>query len=139
MDEAVLWPLVVYAVSIIFLIAIIFILSSVLGERHEERATNEIYESGMIPTGSSRLRFPVYFYLVAMFFVIFDLETVFIVSWAVAYRELSWAGYIFIVLFIIELAIALFYIWKMGALDFGPDGKKILAAYHKITGKQKQL
>ena len=87
---------------------------------------------------SSRLRFPVYFYLVAMFFVIFDLETVFIVSWAVAFRELSWGGYIFIVLFIIELAIALFYIWKMGALDFGPDGNKILAAYYKITGKQKQ-
>ncbi len=136
MVVSIMWPLVVYSGSVIFLIVIIFILSHVLGERHEERLTHEIYESGMAPTGSSRIRFPVYFYLIAMFFVIFDLETVFIVSWAVAFKELSWAGYIFIVLFIIELGIALFYIWKMGALDFGPDGKKILAAYHKITGKR---
>jgi NADH-quinone oxidoreductase subunit A len=134
----VLWPLVAYSVAVILLVAIILVLSHFLGERHEDRATHEVFESGMIPTGTSRVRFPAYFYMVAMFFVIFDLEAAFIVTWAVAFRELGWAGYAAILLFIVELAVVLFYIWKMGALDFGPDGKKILEAYHKIIGKSKK-
>jgi NADH-quinone oxidoreductase subunit A len=134
----VLWPLVAYTVSVIVLVTIIIILSHFLGERHEDRATHEVFESGMVPTGTSRVRFPVHFYLVAMFFVIFDLETAFIITWAVAFRELGWTGYIGILIFILELAIVLFYIWKLGALDFGPDGKKILAAYHKIIRKNKK-
>ena len=134
----VLWPLVAYTVAVILLVAIILGLSHILGERHEDRATHEVFESGMIATGTSRIRFPAYFYLVAMFFVIFDLETAFIVTWAVAFKELGWAGYAAILLFIVELAVVLFYIWKMGALDFGPDGNKILNAYHKIIGKSKK-
>ncbi len=132
----VLWPLVAYTVVVILLVGIIIGLSHILGERHEDRATHEVFESGMIATGSSRVRFPAHFYLVAMFFVIFDLETAFIITWAVAFRELGWSGYIAILIFIIELAAVLFYIWKLGALDFGPSGKKILAAYHKITRKK---
>jgi NADH-quinone oxidoreductase subunit A len=133
----ILWPLVAYTVVVILLVAIIIGLSHILGERHEDRATHEVFESGMIATGTSRIRFPAYFYLVAMFFVIFDLEAAFIITWAVSFRELGWAGYFAILIFIVELAVALFYIWKMGALDFGPDGRKILAAYHKLIRKTK--
>ncbi len=129
------WPLVAYCVSVVALVGVIIFLSHLLGERHEDRATHEVYESGMVATGSSRLRFPSHFYMIAMFFVIFDLETAFIVAWAVAVKELGWAGYVAVLVFIIELAVLLFYIWRTGALDFGPDGKKILAAYHKITKK----
>lgn len=132
----VLWPLAAYSVVVILLIGIILALSHILGERHEDRATHEVFESGMVITGSSRVRFPAHFYLVAMFFVIFDLETAFIITWAVAFRELGWVGYTAILVFIIELGVVLFYIWKLGALDFGPSGKKILQAYHKITGKK---
>ena len=132
----VLWPLLAYTVVVILMVAIIIGLSYILGERHEDKATHEVFESGIIATGNSRIRFPAHFYLVAMFFVIFDLETAFIVSWAVAFRELGWVGYTAILVFIIELAVVLFYIWKMGALDFGPSGKKILEAYHKITRKK---
>jgi NADH-quinone oxidoreductase subunit A len=132
----VLWPLLAYTVVVILMVAIIIGLSYILGERHEDKATHEVFESGIIATGTSRIRFPAHFYLVAMFFVIFDLETAFIVTWAVAFRELGWVGYIAILVFIVELGVVLFYIWKMGALDFGPSGKKILEAYHKITRKK---
>lgn len=114
-----LWPLVIYFVGILVLIVGILGLSYVLGQRHHERGTGDPYESGMLPTGSARLRFDVKYYLVAMFFVVFDLEAVFLVAWAVAFRELGWAGYIEAVIFIVVLAAALVYIWKLGALDWG--------------------
>jgi NADH-quinone oxidoreductase subunit A len=70
-----------------------------------------------------------------MLFVIFDVETIFIVSWAIAFRELGWYGYIGVLVFILLLVVVLVYEWRNGALDFGPDGKKILKAYHKLIRK----
>jgi NADH-quinone oxidoreductase subunit A len=93
--------------------------SWLLGQRHRGRETGEPYESGVAPTGSARLRLSANFYIIAMFFVIFDLEVVFIVAWAVAIRELGWPGYIGVLLFIGVLMIALLYEWKLGALDWG--------------------
>lgn len=113
----VLWPLAVYFAAVILLVAAMLIISHFLGQRHVERATGEPYESGIVPTGSARLRFSAQFYLIAMFFVIFDLEAVFIFAWAVAFRELGWAAYAAIVTFILLLGAALIYIWRMGALD----------------------
>jgi hypothetical protein len=66
-----------------------------------------------------------------MLFVIFDVETIFIYSWAVAFRELGWYGYLGVLIFVILLFVVLIYEWKNGALDFGPDGNKILKAYKK--------
>src|SRR5688572_31290516 len=68
-------------------------LSFVLGQRHKEHATNEPYEGGILSSGSARLRFSSQFYLIAMLFVIFDVETIFIFSWAIAFKELGWFGY----------------------------------------------
>lgn len=96
-------------------------LSYVLGERHKAHARNEPYESGVEATGTARLRLSAKFYLVAMFFVIFDLEAVFIVAWAIGLMELGWAGYIEIVIFIGVLLAALVYLWRLGALDWGPQ------------------
>jgi NADH-quinone oxidoreductase subunit A len=93
-------------------------LSYILGERHHDRATGEPYESGIVSTGSARQRFSAKFYLIAMFFVIFDLEAVFIFAWAVAARELGWAGYIEVLVFIGVLVAALVYLWRQGALDW---------------------
>lgn len=104
-------------------------LSYFLGERHKETQTDTIYESGIKTTGDARIRFPVHFYLVAMFFVIFDLEAAFIISWAIAFRETGWPGYIGVLIFIIILLIVLLYEWRIGALDFGPKGKKIVKLY----------
>lgn len=126
-----LWPLLIYGVAVILLIGGMLVISHFIGERHSEKATSEPFESGVIPTGSARLHFPIHFYIVAMFFVVFDLEAVFIFIWAISLMETGWSGYIVILLFIIELMIVLFYLWKIGALDFGPNSKAILKAYHK--------
>ena len=99
-------------------------LSYLLGQRHQERATGEPYESGIVSTGSARLRFPAQFYLVAMLFVIFDLEAVFIFAWAIAFRELGWNGYIGVLVFIGALVAALVYAWRLGLLDWGSKGRR---------------
>jgi NADH-quinone oxidoreductase subunit A len=114
-----LWPLGVYFAVVIMLAAGILGLSYVLGERHKEKATGEPYESGILPTGSARLRLSAKFYLMAMFFVIFDLEAAFIFAWAIALRDVGWTGYLEILVFIGVLLAALIYLWRVGALDWG--------------------
>jgi NADH-quinone oxidoreductase subunit A len=94
-------------------------LSALLGQRHWQRTTGEPFESGMKPTGTARIRFDVKFYLMAMFFVIFDLEAVFIFAWAANVRQLGWFGYIEMLIFVGFLLLALFYLWRVGALEWG--------------------
>ncbi|SMC90621.1 NADH-quinone oxidoreductase subunit A [Pedobacter nyackensis] len=130
-----LWPFLVYGAFVLALLALILSLSYFLGQRHKARASGQPYESGILETGSARLRFSAQFYLVAMMFVIFDIEVVFIVLWALAFQELGWPGYLSICVFIGLLFVVLIYEWSLGALDFGPDGKKILKAYRKLILK----
>ena len=113
-----LWPLAVYAVIVGMLVVAMLGLSYVLGQRHQDRATGSPYESGILSEGSARVRFPAKFYLVAMFFVIFDLEAVFIFAWAIAVRETGWTGYAEVLLFIMVLLATLAYLWRVGALDW---------------------
>jgi NADH-quinone oxidoreductase subunit A len=120
------WPFIIYASAVFILIGILIGLSHILGERHKEKTTDEPYESGIPPTGDARLRFSSGFYIIAMFFVIFDLDAAFIMLWAVSFRELGLPGYIGILVFISLLIVLLVYELSIGALDFGPDGKKIL-------------
>lgn len=134
-NTALLWPILAYAAIVFTLVGAILGLSYVFGQRHNDRATGEPFESGILNTGSARLRFSSQFYLIAMLFVIFDVETIFIFSWAIAFRELGWYGYAGVVIFIILLVVVLIYEWRNGALDFGPDGGKILKAYKKLKGK----
>ncbi|MEJ2164724.1 MAG: NADH-quinone oxidoreductase subunit A, partial [Desulfobacterales bacterium] len=106
------------------LVVLILALTSLLGERHRDRATVEIYECGIISTGSARVRFAAKFYLMAMFFVIFDLESVFILLWSVDVRYLGWTGFVEIAVFIGILLAALFYLWRVGALEWGTSRHK---------------
>jgi NADH-quinone oxidoreductase subunit A len=126
------WPFIVFSIIVVFLIGIMIGLSYLLGERHKEKTTDEPYESGIPPTGDARLRFSSGFYLIAMFFVIFDLDAAFIMLWAVSFRELGLPGYIGILIFIGVLMVLLIYELSIGALDFGPNGKKILKYKNKI-------
>jgi len=120
-----LWPLVVYFIGVVALVLVILGLSSILGQRSKmQRATAEPFESGVVGIGSSQMPVSVEFYLVAMFFVIFDLETVFIFAWAVAFYELGWFGYFAVSVFVLVLIIALIYEWKSGALDWGVKKRK---------------
>jgi NADH-quinone oxidoreductase subunit A len=123
-DATALWPLVVYFAAVLFVASAMIGLAYILGERHKDRATDQIYESGILTTGDARLRLNAQFYMVAMFFVIFDLETVFIVAWALGVKELGWVGYIEILIFIGILLAALVYLWRIGALDWGPKTQR---------------
>ena len=113
-----LWPLALYFAFVLGLALVMVGLSWVLGERHKERQTGETYEGGILATGKGRSRFNSRFYLVAMFFVIFDLESVFIFSWALVLRRAGWPAYIEMVVFIAILLIPLAYLWRQGALDW---------------------
>lgn len=114
-----LWSFFAYLVGTLLLVAVMVGLSYVLGERHRGWATAQPYESGMPPTGSARLRFPVRFYLIAMFFVLFDLESVYLVAWAVGVRAAGWTGFFEVVLFVALLLATLVYLARVGALDWG--------------------
>ncbi|MCG6943697.1 MAG: NADH-quinone oxidoreductase subunit A [Thiohalocapsa sp.] len=113
-----LYPLLIYVALVLLVIGGLIALSYVLGQRHQEPATGEPFESGIVHIGSGWLRIPVRFYLVAVLFVIFDLEAAFIFAWAVAARQTGWDGYIEILVFIGILAAALAYLWRVGALDW---------------------
>ncbi len=126
-----LWPLLLYAVLVVVLLGVILGLSYMLGQHHSDRATNEPYEGGIVQAGSARLRFSAQFYLVAMLFVIFDVEAVFIMLWALGFYELGWPGYIGAAIFIGQLVVVLIYEWGIGALDVGPNAGKIMRAYKK--------
>jgi NADH-quinone oxidoreductase subunit A len=120
----VLWPLVVFFFVVLLVPAGMIVVSHVLGQRHSERATGSPYESGIVSEGSAEARFSIKFYLIAMFFVVFDLEAVFIFSWAIAVREVGWAGYLEILFFIVILVATLAYLWRLGALDWGPKTRR---------------
>src|SRR5699024_8090023 len=115
-----LWTLLVYTACVIGLVGFMRIGSHVLRPRHSTRMGSMPYESGMIPVGSARMRFSAKFYLVAIFFVLFDLEAVFIYAWAVAARDAGWLGYIEAMIFLGVLTPALVYAWRTGALDWAP-------------------
>lgn len=112
------WPLAIYFGFVVVLVAAVIGVSYLLGQRHLEPATGEPYEGGIVSEGSARVRFSIRYALVAMFFVVFDLEAVFLFAWAGAARELGWPGYWAVVLFAATLGSALIYIWRAGALDW---------------------
>ena len=113
-----MWPLVAYFALVVVLVTAVLVVSYLLGPRHSEPATGEPYEGGIVSEGSARVRFSARYYLVGMFFVVFDLEAVFLFAWAVAARELGWAGYCEVVVFVGVLLAALVYLVRVGGLDW---------------------
>ena len=120
-----LWAFALYAVLVLIIAGSMIVLSAALGERHKERFTDQPYEGGILSEGSARVRFPVKFYMMAMFFVVFDLESVFLYTWAVAARDLGWLGYGEALIFILVLLATLVYLWRLGALDWSPDTRRM--------------
>src|SRR5919107_419536 len=119
------WALFLYFTLVAAVVAVMLVAPALLGERHQrklsrraERGTTEAYESGVAPTGSAKLRIPLQYYLVAMLFVIFDLEAVYLYGWAVVAREAGWPGFSAASVFIVLLMVALVYLWRVGALDW---------------------
>ena len=118
------FSLVVFGLMVMALIAVLLFVASWLGEKTSNSEKSRPYESGVIPTGSARLRYPVPFYLVAIFFLLFDVEGAYIFSWAIAWKKLGWAGWLQISFFILVLLVGLVYIWKKGGLEWGPTRTK---------------
>ncbi|GAJ28467.1 NADH-quinone oxidoreductase subunit A [Acidomonas methanolica] len=120
--------LAIYIAFTAIFLTIVVALSSVLGPRRVGRAMgasmNLPCESGMLQTGTARLRLPVQYYLLAMFFVIFDVEGVFLYAWADVAVQAGWAAYITVVTFVVFLFVALAYLWRCGALDWGPKQRR---------------
>src|ERR1019366_3889737 len=119
-----MWPLGVYFALVLLLVAGMLVVSYLLGQRHHQRSTGEPYEGGILSEGSARVRLSAKFYLVAMFFVIFDLEAVFLFAWAVTARSLGWPAFWEAVVFVGILAAALLYLWRVGALDWNSIPKR---------------
>lgn len=117
------FSLTIYIALVLVFVTVQLYLAYWLGEKKRSIEKSRPYECGIIPTGTARLLYPVPFYLVAIFFLIFDVEGAYIFTWAVTYEDLGWPGWLQMSFFIILLLIGLFYICKKGGLDWRPAYK----------------
>jgi NADH-quinone oxidoreductase subunit A len=116
------FPVLVQALVAMGLAAGLLTASFLLGKRVRNRVKDIPYESGITPTGDARQRFSVKFYLVAMLFILFDIEAIFLYPWVVVYRELKMFAFVEMLVFAILILSGFFYMWKKGALDWAePD------------------
>jgi NADH-quinone oxidoreductase subunit A len=117
MLQAYLPILVLFGISLLTAAGILAA-SHLLNPRRPTSVKDAPYESGMTPLGTARERFSVKFYMVAILFIVFDIETVLLVPWAVTMRTLGWSGFIAVSAFVIVLTVGLVYEWKKGALEW---------------------
>jgi NADH-quinone oxidoreductase subunit A len=115
------FPVLVQIVIAVMVAGALVALSFLLGKRVRNRVKDSPYESGIAPTGSARERFSVKFYLVAIVFILFDIEAVFLYPWAVVYRELKLFGFFEMLVFVVLVLSGFYYIWKKGALDWSQE------------------
>ncbi len=115
------YPLAIYTLATLALVGIMLIAAWWLGEKKPNSNKSLAYESGVLPTGSARLPLFIPFYLIAIFFIVFDVESSFIFTWAVVWDKLSLAGLIHITFFIVALLLGLVWIWLKGGLEWGPS------------------
>lgn len=111
-------------------------LSALLGRRVKDAVKSSPYESGMTPVGNARERFSVKFYLVAMVFILFDIEAVFLYPWAVIFRQLKMFAFLEMLLFIVLVLCGFYYIWKKGVLDWSVSGPREIERSEKGSGKR---
>nr|WP_121170499.1 NADH-quinone oxidoreductase subunit A [Kushneria sinocarnis] len=118
------WATGVFIVAAFGLCALMVGLSGLLGGKAWGHRKDTPYESGILPAGSAHQRLSIQFYLVAMLFVIFDVEALYLFAWATAIRQSGWAGFVEVFIFIAVLLVGLIYICRIGALDWAPTGRK---------------
>ena len=112
------FPIVVQVVIAAVLAAALNAISYIFGKKVRNRVKDMPYESGIVPTGDARQRFSVKFYLVAMLFILFDIEAIFLYPWVVVYRELKMVAFVEMLIFVVLILSGFLYIWKKGALDW---------------------
>lgn len=111
-------PILIYMLIAVGLVGVIVLLSELLGKKTHSVQKDIPYECGMDPIGDARSRFNVRFYIIAMFFIVFDIEAIFLYPWAVVFKPLGWFGLAEMGLFIVILAVGLAYVWGKGALEW---------------------
>jgi NADH-quinone oxidoreductase subunit A len=114
-------PLLIYIIATIGLFGLLLTVTWWLGEKSTNRNKEMPYESGIIPSGSARLLLTVPFYLIAIFFIVFDVETAFIFTWAVVWQKLGLMGLFHITFFIVALLVGLAWLWIKKGLEWGPS------------------
>lgn len=125
--------LLFYLAAVGGLVSVLLLVSHYVGERRTGRGRLEPFESGIMPVGFAHFRLTAQFYVVAMLFVLFDVEAAIIIVWAVAFLEAGWFGYAVAMVFLFMLAVALVYEWRQGALDWG---KKQRRPRFQLPGEQ---
>ncbi len=131
-----MWPFLIFCVVVFGLLGVMLVASWYIGSKARHGGAQDIpYESGIVPVGEAEnIRLSIEFYLVAIFFVIFDLETIFIVAWAIAFEEAAWLGFGAASVFIGMLLVALLYEYRTGALEWGVKHRASTPnRYAKIT------
>jgi NADH-quinone oxidoreductase subunit A len=126
-----IWPIAAYFLILAIMLIVMMLLSHVLGPKTKSRAKHTPYESGIISVDDNQTRFTNHFFLYAIFFVIFDLETIYLFAWVIAFDQVGWAGFIEASIFIGVLLAALIYIIRIGGLE--------LKTRHKPFRQQKYL
>jgi NADH-quinone oxidoreductase subunit A len=120
------FPVLVQVVIAAVLASALIAISYIFGKKVRNRVKDMPYESGIVPTGDARQRFSVKFYLVAMLFILFDIEAIFLYPWVVIFREFKMLAFVEMVIFVVLVLSGFLYMWKKGALDWtGSDmGRK---------------
>lgn len=111
-------PVFIFIIITIGLVAMIVVLSELLGKKKHFPAKDMPYECGMDPIGDARSRYTVRFYVIAMFFIVFDIEAIFLYPWAVVFKSLGWFGFVEMLVFIGIISVGLVYVWGKGALEW---------------------
>lgn len=124
-SQQALWSFAIYTLAVLLLVLAMLAVGRLTGQRRHEKATDEPFESGIVSVGDARLRVSVSYFIVAILFVIFDLEVIFLYAWAVAFADVGLAGFIGAQLFIAVLLAALAYEWRVGAIDWGPQQRSL--------------
>ena len=111
-------PILIFSVLVAGFAVTSLVLPQIFAVRKPTRVKLEPYESGMQPVGTARERFSIQFYLIAMLFLLFDVEAIFLFPWAVTYRDLGFFGFVEMLIFILVVMAGFVYVWKKGALDW---------------------
>ncbi len=114
------FPVIIYAVVAVVIIGSLLLAAWWLGAKTTNRNKELPYESGVIPSGSARRALIIPFYLIAIFFIVFDVESAFIFTWAPVWDQLGMSGLLHITFFIVTLLLGLVWLWLKGGLDWGP-------------------
>jgi len=132
-----IWPLAAYFLILIAMLIFMMVLSYFLGPKTTSRAKNTPYESGIVSIDNNKTRFGNHFFLYAIFFVIFDLETIFLFAWVIAFDEVGWLGFIEASIFIFVLLAALVYLIRVGALELNKRHQPLRVQQLNVGNKER--